>query len=490
MHAGLRDARHRLWWSVVRDESIVGLRALAWVCLAGATAWSALGVAVMSGLAPDLRAWRAVVVGGLAIAIIGVCARAGRRVWRRRPDDRAVAERLDLGRNAYNEVATALDLLNRDVQDSFGRAAIAVGLEALRREGDTDPHEPSPPRVGRSAIAAVAVAVALGAFIYWMQVSAGVGMEADGQDPVTSRPLTSVAWDNPGQSGSDRASAPAVDRGPLTAGGEARREAGAPPGHRSDGETRQTARGGVLAEVRTGGSSGTAAGGAVSPASPSSPTEADREDNAASRRARPKDERTTESGDSSGVIRGRGASTSRGTAVDSEGHTSGLGTGIDASEDDRDDASDDPPDAEEQGGGVRLSLRDRRPSPSRGLGISGPKGPPGSGRGGPSPAKKSRGTASLLLGVPMPDHVPGKPQAGPMRTTRESVDPSPQELETTAAPGAIPRHDDEAPVPTPSIAWPDAGFVSRFLERARTDPETVPSQSGTDDGVSPRDREE
>ena len=54
----------------------------------------------------------------------------------------------------------------------------------------------------------------------------------------------------------------------------------------------------------------------------------------------------------------------------------------------------------EQRGGVMPMGRDRSQSPSRELAISG-DGPPRDGRGGPTPPKKSRGTAALVLGIPL-----------------------------------------------------------------------------------------
>ena len=46
------------------------------------------------------------------------------------------------------------------------------------------------------------------------------------------------------------------------------------------------------------------------------------------------------------------------------------------------------------------------------IGFGNRPSPDANGRGGPSQAKKSRGTASLILGVPIPDHIKGQPNPG------------------------------------------------------------------------------
>jgi hypothetical protein len=76
-------------------------------------------------------------------------------------------------------------------------------------------------------------------------------------------------------------------------------------------------------------------------------------------------------------------------------------------------------------GGLQPSLRDRRPAVNRDLQISfgNQQNPDANGRGGPSEQKKSRGVASLVLGVPLPDHVKGQPNPGRTKITQERVEP-------------------------------------------------------------------
>ncbi|MDE0895182.1 MAG: hypothetical protein OSB10_01205 [Planctomycetota bacterium] len=93
-------------------------------------------------------------------------------------------------------------------------------------------------------------------------------------------------------------------------------------------------------------------------------------------------------------------------------------------EDDED--TEDEEEEQENRGGMQPNLRDRRPPVSRDLriGFGNTPNPDANGRGGPSEAKKSRGTASLVLGVPIPDRIKGQPNPGPTRITQERIEPS------------------------------------------------------------------
>lgn len=116
-------------------------------------------------------------------------------------------------------------------------------------------------------------------------------------------------------------------------------------------------------------------------------------------------------------------------------------------------------DAEEQKarGGMQPNLRDRRPPVSRDLsiGFGNQPNPDANGRGGPSDQKKSRGTASLVLGVPVPDRVKGQPNRGKTKITQERVEPRAEEAEPVAAgarePSAAPLGNVPAPQSSPWI---------------------------------------
>ena len=79
---------------------------------------------------------------------------------------------------------------------------------------------------------------------------------------------------------------------------------------------------------------------------------------------------------------------------------------------------------DKQRGGVQPALKDRREAQSRELGISGADtGSGGEGRGGPGLAKKSRGTAALILADPIADFIKGRLRPGTTKITHERVAP-------------------------------------------------------------------
>ena len=115
-------------------------------------------------------------------------------------------------------------------------------------------------------------------------------------------------------------------------------------------------------------------------------------------------------------------------------------------EDNSNDEDDDEEErASKQRGGVQPTAKDRNAAPTRDLGLgSSLQGKPGTGRGGPTPAKKSRGTASLVLGVPVPDHVRGQLRSGKDKIVRGKT--APVDNPGSAAPSVpvTPRNTDES----------------------------------------------
>ena len=109
-----------------------------------------------------------------------------------------------------------------------------------------------------------------------------------------------------------------------------------------------------------------------------------------------------------------------------------------------DDDIEDEDEEQENRGGMQPNLRDRKPPVSRDLriGFGNNPNPDANGRGGPSEQKKSRGTASLVLGVPVPDRVKGQPNPGRTRITQERVEPRAEQAGATVAeeraPSALP----------------------------------------------------
>jgi len=128
----------------------------------------------------------------------------------------------------------------------------------------------------------------------------------------------------------------------------------------------------------------------------------------------------------SGATAGRGSSrgSNRNPASSEWSSKDHVNTPDDDNLEDEEEAEDEEEEQEARGG-MQPSLRDRRPPVSRDLmiGFGNQPSPDANGRGGPSQPKKSRGTASLVLGVPIPDRIKGQPNAGKTKITQERVQP-------------------------------------------------------------------
>ena len=130
------------------------------------------------------------------------------------------------------------------------------------------------------------------------------------------------------------------------------------------------------------------------------------------------------------------------------------------------DEPDDEADGEKQRLGMQPGLKNRTSRVSRELSLSMGKGLDNStvkGRGGPSPQKKSRGTTTMILGVPIPGFVRGRLLPGPTKSTQEEAEPStrrsPYAADAKVSP-ATPREERQERY-RPSLA--DGALASRYL---------------------------
>lgn len=141
-----------------------------------------------------------------------------------------------------------------------------------------------------------------------------------------------------------------------------------------------------------------------------------------------------------------------------------------------DEEVDDEDSDSEARGGVQPTLRDRKPPANRDLqiGFGNRPNPDANGRGGPSQMKKSRGTASLVLGVPIPDHVKGQANPGRTKITQERVDPKEDEASAVDAgarsPRATPVRSSRPPALTPFLRALVRDYFTRLHERTEDSP--------------------
>ncbi len=135
-------------------------------------------------------------------------------------------------------------------------------------------------------------------------------------------------------------------------------------------------------------------------------------------------------------------------------------------EDDDEDVEDESESSEARGG-VQPNLRDRRPPASRDLSISFGNQPGGDGRGGPSQRKKSRGTASLVLGVPIPDHIKGQMNPGTTKITQERIEPKKEESKGIVADTRSPRRGNAGPTVVPKTSFQVSQLIEDYFRARR-----------------------
>jgi hypothetical protein len=173
---------------------------------------------------------------------------------------------------------------------------------------------------------------------------------------------------------------------------------------------------------------------------------------------------------SGGSIAGGGAGSGRIVAVNNQWAQRETGVAGDAQEAEDQKEDEDKPAGSEQRGGLQPSLPDRTDAPSRELGINGPESDrAGTGRGGPSPVKKSRGTAALMTGVPVPDFVRGQTGPGAVAVTFEDIAPLTSPRGSAPGGAVAPRSRPESNVSRFDVPWPEFEAVQSYLSAWHAD---------------------
>ncbi|MEZ6195390.1 MAG: hypothetical protein R3F20_06655 [Planctomycetota bacterium] len=156
----------------------------------------------------------------------------------------------------------------------------------------------------------------------------------------------------------------------------------------------------------------------------------------------------------SGATAGRGAASGSNKSPAASTWSSKDQVVSDDEEDLEDDEEvDDEFDDNDARGGMQPQLRDRKPPVNRdlGIGFGNGKNPDANGRGGPSEQKKSRGVASLVLGVSIPDHVKGRPSPGKTKITQERVEPREDRVGSIDAAARARRASSSGPLSRPAL---------------------------------------
>lgn len=423
-----------------------------WRALSRATPWVSVlcgaGLAVaafgVAGGAGRLAVW---IGGGLAVLFIGVAvgviawAHAIRETKRRPPG--WVAAVLDARRGTRNAVASALEFDVRGPRSAFEALTVAWGRQVLvglnhttdngtRQTGwGTDAASLAHQR--RAWLTTALMLVLIGALTGWLWPTAPASrfgtqplatVEVDrGHGILSESPETESTMASDQTRPRDPQQSVGGGSGDLKPGGEA--SPGSQPDEQSfaAGSTRASDTSRKPASARNGETLAAAPG-------PDEPTRDGGDNNRTDQR--PDRDPQRSDGARAGAARdgsmtpGSGRMSRSGPERNHDWRVSSTSSAESAATNDAAETlADEAVEPQQQRLGVQPLLRDRNAAPSRQLGISGPKGPPGAGRGGPTPVKRSRGTAAMLVGVPLPELVQSPGQPGAVRTTIEPVQTQP-----------------------------------------------------------------
>ncbi len=440
-----------------------------WIAGAGTALLLVGGPATVAG-------WIALGVGAAAavLALVNTVSAA------QHVDDADALARLDRELGLADRLLTARDFLLRACPTGFMRAAVADARDAVERARAAELRPVAVParmtRAGRFSLLATVALLVAGATL--PPAVAGPGAGAGALPPRhTARALETVAP----QLRDERRTADATAPRPESVKENASRPDAAPetPEEGESGaipddarETKGATGEGRSAEASASRGAGQSKGvpsdqGQVSVPEARTPRRRKRKKESAEPDAAPAPRKKPGAEERSGATAGSGAasgsnrnpSTSEWSSKDQVSETDDDPVEDDSDVDDEDSGS-------EARGGLQPNLRDRRAPVNRDLSVGFGNQPDeeANGRGGPGRAKKSRGTASLVLGVPIPDHVKGQPNAGRTKITQERVEPKDDDVEPVPATGRGARGGPTGHVGKPVLApWMRALVRAYFL---------------------------
>ena len=390
--------------------------------------------------------------------------------WARRLpiDRRAALGLLDRAAGAGERLVTADQLLREGADDPFARAAVEDARWFVKPATAAEPVPPPNPRPTSSLLRGVLWALAGFAFLYATQhpvAPAGAGdLTIESADQPHRIPDLGRELDTPERAPAEKPApetrTPASDAQAPTKASDA--AAPSKPSDLPEEAQRKEGKGGAGRSAQAQGSRGDndARGSPTEQGQPTPKPPTTKKPLPKKKRkkkpAKPGSDEKPEQqqGEESGSTAGRGSSRgSNKNAVTSDWKSKDQVT-TDEDEDIEDDeeVEDEEVDSEARGG-VQPNLRDRKPPVSRDLtiGFGNQPNPNANGRGGPSQPKKSRGTASLVLGVPIPDRIKGQPNPGKTKVTQERVEPRRERAPSEQAQARAPRDGPTGPLARPAL---------------------------------------
>ncbi|MCA8979061.1 MAG: hypothetical protein H6831_14155 [Planctomycetes bacterium] len=427
--------------------------------------------------------WLQALAGMAAISAAVVAVRL--YVARSRPVERAeVLGECDRLLEADGRLLAADDFVRAGATGPFVAAALEEGRTQLdRANGLQFPAGPDVPGVRARSFVAAAAALMLAWFVTRGEVPP-VDQLADTDTAIVPALPTNPEQHVPEKPVESEPPAPQEPRAdqptkPATRGERAELASeGTPPSdHVKDSKGRT--KGGRSSAAKSSSGSGASRG---APSSQSQESAESEEKAAPGKRPKegkaeePESERKQDE-DASGATAGRGSGSGSTKNPATSDWTSKDHVEAQPDDDQGEDADvDDEESDSEARGGVQPSLRDRRPPVNRDLQIgfaSGRPDPDANGRGGPSPQKKSRGVASLVLGVPIPDHIKGRANPGRTKVTQERVEPEAEDSTPAVAESRRARETSAGTIERHELTPWMRELVRKYFERPETAKETT-----------------
>ena len=386
---------------------------------------------------------------------------------------RAPLAAIDRHLGLKDRLATSAEFLEQENRSSFAEAALEDGLDAAR---DARTRDLSFARKGWHPGEETAPHLVAGALLFlFALLLGGASMDADGtpdvgplSDQVSSLDLGPESTDPKIIGKKDEASLPEAEQAQKDKedstpakesekAGQLSKETKPSEGKTGSGKSSDAQSQTAASESRGAPSGQTPAPPKGKPKKPLESKTPKKKKASEDKPRKPKDDE-----DQGGSTAGRGsAKGSNRNTTTSKWSSKDQVTTPDEQEIEEDEDTEDEEEEQENRGGMQPNLRDRRPPVSRDLriGFGNQPSPDANGRGGPSEAKKSRGTASLVLGVPIPDRIKGQPNPGPTRITQERIEPTAED-------------------PTPETARAQSDRISPVGHVAKPSPPTTQDNSG------------
>ncbi len=372
-----------------------------------------------------------------------------RGVWGNPVHVTGAAERLDLSQSTHNRIATAMALLRCGDDSQFAQAAICDGVEHLETLQAEQPHvecaTTSWRRMGTCLVISLTMVLA-GQFLAVEARSPQEGSESTpgatllAERDSESEPAIPEIKVTPGQRVTHQVERRATgdipprdddvaedDTGQRAELGKESRAEG-PAGRHSSGKSRSS-QSSSNSRSAASGAGGKSEPGKTEPGKNRKPRHTKKQT-----AAQPKVDQENMKGGSINARSSSGSGSMR--TAQNEWSSKVKAKSADNDDFEQEEEPDEEMDKDKQRLGAQPALKSRTSRLSHELSLSMGSGLSNDmmkGRGGPGVQKKARGTATMIMGVPVPGFVKGRLLPGPTKSTQEEVEPSPREGNYTVA---------------------------------------------------------